>query len=163
MNKELKHHGILGQKWGIRRYQNPDGTLTPAGRKRLEKKDVKWAKKNYDKIYNTVYKKSRKELNEYVENDLNKRMSMYTYDKNNRKRLSLSYVNEFNRKLSEIMTKNASDYSTPSGRAVKYIAKRGEVGAHMIISDQDFNIQTLKNGVYASGRIAYKKDEVNKA
>lgn len=31
----LSHHGILGQKWGIRRYQNKDGTLTPEGKKRL--------------------------------------------------------------------------------------------------------------------------------
>ena len=31
---ELMHYGILGQKWGIRRYQNPDGTLTAAGRRR---------------------------------------------------------------------------------------------------------------------------------
>jgi hypothetical protein len=31
---ELYHHGIKGQKWGIRRYQNPDGTLTPAGKRR---------------------------------------------------------------------------------------------------------------------------------
>lgn len=30
----MEHHGILGQKWGIRRYQNPDGTLTDAGKKR---------------------------------------------------------------------------------------------------------------------------------
>lgn len=30
----LAHYGILGQKWGIRRYQNPDGTLTEEGRKR---------------------------------------------------------------------------------------------------------------------------------
>lgn len=29
----IAHHGILGQKWGIRRYQNPDGSLTEAGKK----------------------------------------------------------------------------------------------------------------------------------
>lgn len=34
---ELYHHGILGQKWGIRRYQNEDGSLTPAGKERYSK------------------------------------------------------------------------------------------------------------------------------
>ena len=35
----LVHHGIIGQKWGIRRYQNSDGTLTVAGKKRLGTSD----------------------------------------------------------------------------------------------------------------------------
>ncbi len=35
MSKELYHHGIKGMKWGIRRYQNKDGSLTSAGKKRL--------------------------------------------------------------------------------------------------------------------------------
>lgn len=33
---ELQHHGIKGMRWGIRRFQNKDGTLTPAGRKRYD-------------------------------------------------------------------------------------------------------------------------------
>ena len=32
---ELEHHGIQGQKWGVRRFQNPDGSLTDEGRRRL--------------------------------------------------------------------------------------------------------------------------------
>ena len=32
----LQHHGIKGQKWGVRRYRNEDGTLTSAGKKRAK-------------------------------------------------------------------------------------------------------------------------------
>lgn len=40
-NSALTHHGILGMKWGIRRYQNADGSLTAAGKKRQKKQQAK--------------------------------------------------------------------------------------------------------------------------
>lgn len=42
----LEHHGILGMKWGVRRYQNPDGSLTQAGKHRYFKtEDGKYKKR----------------------------------------------------------------------------------------------------------------------
>lgn len=44
MENELYHHGIKGQRWGIRRYQNKDGSLTPAGRKRVAKLESEYSR-----------------------------------------------------------------------------------------------------------------------
>lgn len=38
--RDIEHSGILGMKWGIRRYQNKDGTYTEAGKKRYSKTNV---------------------------------------------------------------------------------------------------------------------------
>ena len=46
MTTYLQHHGIKGQKWGIRRYQNEDGSLTPAGEKRYSTKEAREATRN---------------------------------------------------------------------------------------------------------------------
>lgn len=47
--QELYHYGIPGQKWGVRRFQNPDGTLTEKGMKRYKKLNKRINKNNSSK------------------------------------------------------------------------------------------------------------------
>ena len=158
INDELYHHGIKGQRWGIRRYQNSDGTYTDAGLKRLHKKDVRWAKRKYNKLYKQTYNRSKKEFNRYLKKDLNKRLSREASNGRQSKR----YINEYNRKLAEIMNKNASDLRSPyTNQAVKFIAKRGEMGVHLALAGDQFDMNSVRNGVYGSGRVAYRKNSVN--
>ena len=156
-DSELLHYGIKGMRWGIRRYQNPDGSLTPAGRKRLEKADIKWAKKKTDKITAQAKKASQKELDAYGKELLKLPNALKTNGK-----LSAQTVNAYNRKMAELMSQKTSNIRAPSGRVVSFVAKRGEVGVFMALSNSGYDPNQYKQGVYSSGRVAYKKDHANK-
>ena len=65
-SEELYHHGIKGQKWGIRRFQNPDGSYTEEGRKRYSKYIQKKIDKLYDGKDSPVFPRDKKHRkNEY--------------------------------------------------------------------------------------------------
>ena len=64
MGSELYHHGIPGQKWGVRRFQEEDGTLTPEGKRRYAYEMSRDQKKDYNKL--TVYEQ------EYVKKKMEK-------------------------------------------------------------------------------------------
>lgn len=63
-NNELQHWGIKGQRWGVRRFQNKDGSLTSAGRKRQ--------KQNMSQDAKEAYKIKKKKVSEMSNAELRK-------------------------------------------------------------------------------------------
>ena len=55
-NDSLQHYGVIGMKWGVRRYQNKDGSLTPAGKKKISMK----YRKLMDKANNEMERDEKK-------------------------------------------------------------------------------------------------------
>lgn len=111
-NRELYHFGIKGMKWGVRRYQNKDGSLTPAGKKREKSEDYVRAK--------DLKKKRLSELSNDELRELNNRMQLESTYRNLKKQ-NISAGTKFVHDVGYDAVK-----STTSEYARKY-AKKGAV------------------------------------
>lgn len=155
LDNALKHFGIVGQKWGVRRFQNRDGTLTPKGQSRLDKKDNKWAQTKGEKIKNKLQKTVSKDMNEFVRTQLE-----LSYTPNGK--LSSKTILAYNNRLASLMNERSNNIPAPSGRVLRFVAKRGEIGVHTAVADAGYDIGQLKRGVFKTGKVAYKEENLMK-
>ena len=55
------------------------------------------------------------------------------------------------------MNAKIGDVPVPSGRVLRFVSKRGEIGVHTAYADAGYDLSQLNKGVFASGKVGYKK------
>ena len=138
-NKELMHYGVKGMKWGIRRYLNPDGTLTTKGKKRYSESN-RYTTKNGETVdimtsKSRIFKTKTNVLEETVH-------TMYV----NGKKVAIAYLDKHgsDTNLNWISTKSkqrGKGYAqTMMGHLIKYSKDRnGSLTMSLEVPDDDPN------------------------
>ena len=125
-NYVLAHHGVLGMHWGVRRYQNKDGSLTSAGKKRAQKLDSEYQKltgkrlKKSDATKKKTSNKSEskpksKSISEMTDQEIQAKINRITLE-NNLKSLTPKQVSAGQKFTNKVMNEVISPAATDIGR-----------------------------------------------
>ena len=157
--EHIQHHGIPGMKWGIRRYQNKDGSLTAAGRKRVAKmkdeyteltgkrlirKPISKKSTNTKSIEEADNKKSVKDMSDY---ELKTKTDRLNAEKNymeavkNHKSISDEHVSRGKKIVNTVMRDMIAPAAIDTGRQLikSYMTKAVNDGLKL---DDEYKIYT---------------------
>lgn len=146
----LAHHGVIGQKWGHRRYQNPDGSLTPEGRRHWGLSDTS---KMSDKELQDAINRSNLERRYAVAMSTSK-------TKNSAKNLAKTAFGVLSKTLSTTSTVTSLADKTDAGKQFANLAKIGAEGSK--IGQEAFNVSQKTAGLYKHKLANFSDEELKK-
>lgn len=135
----LVHHGIIGQRWGIRRYQNKDGSLTSEGKAKYIKENGKYKRTINNALIKDAYSVGFVDkVNQRAKNKTNKKLKKYEVKKENKN------TNKYDDKINKLQ-KRLNQYVKDIDTDKKILNK--------ILNDEHLNISNRKVSQINKGKL----------